>query len=69
MWTIKFTKNADKDKKLVKEAGLEDKVKKLLNLIANNPFQNPPSYEKLVCDLDGYYSKTLNLQHRLVYSI
>ena len=69
MWTIKFTKNADKDKKLVKEAGLEDKVKKLLNLIANNPFQNPPSYEKLVGDLDGYYSRRINLQHRLVYKV
>ena len=48
MWIIKFTKNADKDKKLIKSAGLEDKVKKLLNLIAENPFQTPPSYEKLV---------------------
>ena len=69
MWTIKFTKNADKDKKLVKEAGLEDKVKKLLNLIANNPFQNPLSYEKLVGDLDVYYSRRINLQHRLVYKV
>ena len=54
MWIIKFTKNAEKDKKLLKSAGLEDKVKKLLNLIAKNPFQNPPSYEKLVGDLQGY---------------
>ena len=63
----KFTKNAEKDKKLLKSAGLEEKVKKLLNLIANNPFQMPPSYEKLVGDLDGYYSRRINLQHRLVY--
>ena len=47
---VKFTKNAEKDKKLLKSAGLEEKVKKLLNLIAQNPFQNPPSYEKLVYD-------------------
>ena len=66
---VKFTKNAEKDKKLLKSAGLEDKVKKLLNLIAKNPFQNPPSYEKLVGDLQGYYSRRINLQHRLVYKV
>ena len=69
MWIIKFAKNAEKDKKLLKSAGLEDKVKKLLNLIAKNPFQNPPSYEKLVGDLQDYYSRRINLQHRLVYKI
>ena len=69
MWIIKFTKNAEKDKKLLKAAGLEEKAKKLLNLIANNPFQTPPSYEKLVGDLDGYYSRRINLQHRLVYKV
>lgn len=69
MWIIKFTKNAEKDKKLIKNSGLEEKVKKLLNLIANNPFENPPSYEKLVGDLEGYYSRRINLQHRLVYKV
>ena len=69
MWVIKFTKNADKDKKLLKSVGLDDKAKKLLNLIAQNPFQNPPSYEKLVGDLQGYYSRRINLQHRLVYKV
>ena len=69
MWIIKFTKNAEKDKKLLKSAGLEEKVKKLLNLIAQNPYQNPPSYEKLVGDLQGYYSRRINLQHRLVYKV
>lgn len=69
MWIIKFTKNAEKDKKLLKNAGLDDKVKKLLNLIAQNPLQNPPSYEKLVGDLQGYYSRRINLQHRLVYKV
>ena len=69
MWVVKFTKNAEKDKKLLKSAGLEEKVKKLLNLIAQNPFQNPPSYEKLVGDLQGYYSRRINLQHRLVYKV
>ena len=69
MWIIKFTKNAEKDKKLLKNAGLEEKTKKLLNLISNNPFQMPPSYEKLVGDLEGYYSRRINLQHRLVYKV
>ena len=69
MWIIKFTKNAEKDKKLLKSAGLEEKAKKLLNLIANNPFQMPPAFEKLVGDLDGYYSRRINLQHRLVYKV
>ena len=69
MWIIKFTKNTVKEKKQLKKAGLEEKVKKLLNLIAENPFKAPPSYEKLVGDLDGYYSRRINLQHRLVYKV
>lgn len=69
MRIIKFTKNAEKDKKLLKGAGLEAKVKNLLNLIATNPFQNPPAYEKLVGDLQGYFSRRINLQHRLVYRV
>ena len=44
MWIIRFSENAEKDKKLLKSAGLEERVKKLLNIIAKNPFQNPPSY-------------------------
>ena len=69
MWVIKFTRNAEKDKKLIKSAGLEDKAKKLLNLLASNPFQNPPSYEKLIGDLNGYYSRRINIKHRLVYRV
>ena len=69
VWIIKFTKSAEKDKKLLKSAGLEDKAKKILNLIANDPFQTPPSYEKLVGDLKGYYSRRLNIQHRIVYKV
>ena len=69
MWTIKFTSNADKDKKLIKAAGLEARVKKLLNLMAKNPFQNPPSYEKLLGDLKDYYSRRINIKHRLVYKV
>ena len=69
MWIIRFSENAEKDKKLLKSAGLEERVKKLLNIIAKNPFQNPPSYEKLVGDLQGYYSRRINLQYRLVYKV
>ena len=69
MWTIKFTKNAEKDKKLIKQAGLEEKAKKLLNVMAGDPFQTPPTYEKLVGDLAGYYSRRINIQHRIVYRV
>ena len=69
MWVVKFTKNAEKDKELLKRAGLESKVKKLLSLLVNNPFQNPPPYEKLVGELAEYYSRRINIQHRLVYKV
>lgn len=69
MWIIKFTKNAEKDKKLLKKEGLEMKAKKLLDVITNNPFLNPPPYEKLVGDLEGYYSRKINIKHRLVYRL
>lgn len=69
MYLIRFGKQADKDKKRLKEAGLDKKAKELLNIIAENPFQNPPSYEGLVGNLSGYYSRRINLQHRLVYHV
>ena len=69
MWEIRFTKNAEKDKERLKRAGLVEKTKKLLNLIAVNPFQTPPAYEKLSGDLEGYCSRRINLQHRLVYRV
>lgn len=69
MWQIKFTKAAEKDKKLLKQAGLDTKAKKLLNVIALDPFQTPPSYEKLIGGLKGYYSRRINIQHRIVYRV
>lgn len=69
MWEIRFTKAAEKDKKLLKQAGLDSRAKKLLSLIAEDPFQNPPSYEKLVGYLKGYYSRRINIQHRIVYKV
>ena len=69
MYIVKFSKQADKDKRLLKGAGLDKKAKELLNIIANNPFQNPPPYEELVGNLDGFISRRINLQHRLVYEV
>ena len=69
MYIIRFSKQADKDKKLLKGAGLDSKAKNLLNIIAQNPFQNPPPYEGLVGNLNGYYSRRINIQHRLVYQV
>lgn len=69
MWVVLFTKNAEKDKPKLKAAGLEKKAKSLLILLSENPFQAPPSYEKLVGDLNGYYSRKINIQHRLVYRV
>ena len=69
MWKIVFTKGAIKDKELLKRAGLEAKAKKLLDLISVNPYQKPPAYEKLIGDLEGYYSRRINIQHRIVYKI
>lgn len=69
MWTVLFTKNAQKDKPKLKAASLEKKAKTLLALLSDNPFTIPPSYEKLVGDLNGYYSRRINIQHRLVYRV
>ncbi len=69
MWKIKLTKNAIKDIPKLKSAGLWDKTKRILDILKNNPFQNPPSYEKLVGDLKGFYSRRINQQHRIVYKV
>ena len=69
MWQVKFSKEAEKDKKLLKSAGLAERAKKLLNVLSVNPYQIPPSYEKLVGNLKGYYSRRINLQHRIVYRV
>ncbi len=69
MYLVKFSKQAEKDKKLIKRAGFESKVKNLLNIIRINPFQNPPEYEKLLWDLRGCFSRRINLQHKLIYEV
>jgi len=69
MYKIVYTKQAIKDAKKIKEAGLKHKVLKLLNILENDPFVNPPRYEKLVGDLKGAYSRRINIQHRLIYQV
>jgi Txe/YoeB family toxin of toxin-antitoxin system len=68
-WKVVFTKQALKDAKKINSAGLKDKTTKLLDILENNPYQNPPSFEKLVGDLSGAYSRRINIQHRLIYQI
>jgi Txe/YoeB family toxin of toxin-antitoxin system len=68
-WTLAYTRQAQKDAHKLAAAGLKDKAQLLLDLLKVNPFQNPPSYEKLVGDLAGAYSRRINIQHRLVYQV
>lgn len=68
-WALVFTKHAQKDAKKLTASGLKGKAELLLRIISENPFQNPPPYEKLVGDLHGAYSRRINIQHRLVYEV
>ena len=68
-WTVVYAKHAQKDAKKLAAAGLKDKAQALLEILATDPFQNPPAYEKLVGDLGGAYSRRINIQHRLVYEV
>ncbi|MDQ3115720.1 MAG: Txe/YoeB family addiction module toxin [Verrucomicrobiota bacterium] len=68
-WSIVFTKQAQKDARKIASSNLKSQAQRLLEIIATDPFQNPPPYEKLVGDLAGAYSRRINIQHRLVYQI
>ena len=68
-WRLIYTKQAQKDAKKLNASNLREKAQKILDLIEINPFQNPPPYEKLIGDLDGAYSRRINIQHRLVYEV
>ena len=68
-YQLLYTKAAQKDAKYLNATGLKDKALLLLEIIAENPFQNPPPYEKLIGDLSGAYSRRINIQHRLVYQV
>ena len=68
-WQLIFTRQAQKDAKKLNAAGLKSKAESLLDILARNPFQTPPPYEKLIGDLAGAYSRRITIQHRLVYQV
>jgi Txe/YoeB family toxin of toxin-antitoxin system len=68
-WNLAYTKQAQKDSKKLASSNLKDKAQALLDVIQTNPFQNPPPYERLIGDLEGTYSRRINIQHRLVYEV
>ncbi|MEO5794148.1 MAG: Txe/YoeB family addiction module toxin [Rhodoferax sp.] len=68
-WELVYAKHALKDAKKLAASGLKQKAQELLEVIASDPFQNPPPFEKLVGDLAGAYSRRINIQHRIVYEV
>lgn len=68
-WGLVYTKQAQKDSKKLRSAGLKEKAEVLLRILEINPYQTPPPYEKLVGDLAGAYSRRINIQYRLVYQV
>ena len=68
-WKIIYTKQAQKDAKKLKQSGLKEKAEFLLQLLSEDPLQNPPPVEKLLGDLSGANSRRINIQHRLVYQV
>ena len=69
MWTLYFTKQAQKDAGKLASSGLKTKAQQLLTILQSDPWQNPPPFEKLVGDLSGAYSRRINIQRRLVYQV
>ena len=69
MYKIVLSKKAVKDAQKIAQAGLKPKVEKILEILKENPFQSPPFYERLVGNLNGFYSRRINIQHRLVYEV
>ncbi len=68
-WHLVFTKQVQKDAKKIAPSGLKPATLRLLDILSEDPYQNPPHFEKLVGDLFGVYSRRINIQHRLVYQI
>jgi len=69
IWQLVYTKQAQKDAKKLAAAGLKLKAQELLAVLTSNSYQNPPPFEKLVGDLNGAYSRRINIQHRLIYQV
>ncbi len=68
-WRLVYTKQANRDARKLNASGLKPKTQQLLSILADDPYRNPPPFEKLVGDLTGAYSRRINIQHRLVYQI
>ena len=68
-WRLAYTKQTHQDAKKLASSGLRPKAQELLDVLAEDPFQKPPSFEMLVGDLSGAYSRRINIQHRLVYQV
>lgn len=68
-WAVVYARQALKDAKKLVAGGLKPRAQELLDLLAQDPFRNPPPFEKLVGDLAGTYSRRINIQHRLVYEV
>jgi len=68
-WRVVYTRHAQKDAKKIAQSNLKKKTIELISLLEQDPFQNPPQFEKLVGDLEGAYSRRINIQHRLVYQV
>lgn len=68
-WQLVYTRQARKDAKKLAASGLKAKAQTLLEILETDPFQTPPAYEKLVGELEGAYSRRINVQHRLVYEV
>jgi toxin YoeB len=68
-WTLHYIKQAQKDARKLASSGLKAKAQSLLAMLEEDPWQNPPPFEKLVGDLSGAYSRRINIQHRLVYQV
>jgi toxin YoeB len=69
MWQLVFTKQAQKDAKKIARSGLKPNAERLLQILKEDPYRSPPTYEKLMGDLSGAYSRRINIQHRLVYQV
>lgn len=68
-WALAYSKQALKDAKKLKAAGLRPKAEELLAVLRVDPLRNPPPFEKLVGDLAGAYSRRINIHNRLVYEV
>ena len=68
-WKLVYTSHARRDAKKLARSGLKPQAERLLKILARNPYQTPPPYERLVADLAGALSRRINIQHRLVYQV